>query len=88
MIKVVDNAVKKAYGGSRNISWSEVLAGQKAFDSTGEWLPNETLEAMRSGLVSIKGTLYDTCRRRDKKPQCCTPPEARLIRLREACKVV
>ena len=57
MIKVVDNAVKKAYGGSRNISWSEVLAGQKAYDSTGEWLPNETLEAMRNGLVSIKGPL-------------------------------
>ncbi|MAE97671.1 MAG: isocitrate dehydrogenase (NADP(+)) [Euryarchaeota archaeon] len=57
MIKVVDNAVNKAYGGSRNISWSEVLAGQKAFDSTGEWLPNETLEAMRNGLVSIKGPL-------------------------------
>ena len=57
MIKVVDNAVKKAYAGSRNIYWSEVLAGQKAFDSTGEWLPNETLEAMRSGLVSIKGPL-------------------------------
>ena len=57
MIKVVDNAVKKAYAGSRNIYWSEVLAGQKAFDSTGEWLPSETLEAMRSGLVSIKGPL-------------------------------
>ena len=57
MIKVVDTAVKKAYAGSRNIYWSEVLAGQKAFDSTGEWLPNETLEAMRSGLVSIKGPL-------------------------------
>lgn len=57
MIKVVDNAVNKAYGGSRNISWSEVLAGQKAYDSTGEWLPNETLEAMRNGLVSIKGPL-------------------------------
>ena len=57
MIKVVDNAVNKAYAGSRNISWSEVLAGQKAFDSTGEWLPNETLEAMRNGLVSIKGPL-------------------------------
>ena len=57
MIKVVDTAVKKAYAGSRNICWSEVLAGQKAFDSTGEWLPNETLEAMRSGLVSIKGPL-------------------------------
>ena len=57
MIKVVDNAVTKAYGGTRSISWKEVLAGQKAFDSTGEWLPNETLEAMRNGLVSIKGPL-------------------------------
>ena len=57
MIKVVNNAVTKAYGGTRTISWKEVLAGQKAFDSTGEWLPNETLEAMRNGLVSIKGPL-------------------------------
>ena len=57
MIKVVDQAVYKAYGGSREIQWSEVLAGQKAFDTTGEWLPEETLEAMRSGLVSIKGPL-------------------------------
>lgn len=57
MIKVVDQAVSKAYDGSREITWSEVLAGQKAFDTTGEWLPEETLEAMRSGLVSIKGPL-------------------------------
>ena len=57
MIKVVDQAVSKAYGGSREILWSEVLAGQKAFDTTGEWLPEETLEAMRRGLVSIKGPL-------------------------------
>tara|TARA_B100001287_G_scaffold274954_1_gene281450 strand:+ start:354 stop:1652 length:1299 start_codon:yes stop_codon:yes gene_type:complete len=57
MIRVVDNAVSKAYSGTRKISWSEVLAGQKAFDSTGEWLPDETLEAMRNGLVSIKGPL-------------------------------
>ena len=57
MIKVVDQAVSKAYDGSREITWSEVLAGQKAFDTTGEWLPEETLEAMRSGLGSIKGPL-------------------------------
>ena len=57
MIRVVDQAVSKAYGRSRQIQWSEVLAGQKAFDTTGEWLPEETLEAMRSGLVSIKGPL-------------------------------
>ncbi|MAZ23950.1 MAG: isocitrate dehydrogenase (NADP(+)) [Euryarchaeota archaeon] len=57
MIDVVNSSVELAYGGSRTIEWREVLAGQKAFDSTGEWLPEETLEAMRSGLVSIKGPL-------------------------------
>ena len=57
MQKVVDTAVEKAYQGSRSIHWSEVLAGQKAYDATGEWLPDETLESIRSGLVSIKGPL-------------------------------
>ena len=57
MIDVVNNSVEIAYGGSRSIDWREVLAGQKAFDATGEWLPEATLDAMRSGLVSIKGPL-------------------------------
>ena len=57
MIDVVDSSVELAYGGSRSIEWREVLAGQKAFDTTGEWLPESTLYAMRSGLVSIKGPL-------------------------------
>tara|TARA_B100000767_G_scaffold56980_1_gene52670 strand:- start:8417 stop:9643 length:1227 start_codon:yes stop_codon:yes gene_type:complete len=57
MIKVVDAAVSKAYSGEKQIHWNEVLAGEKAFNQTGEWLPEETLEAMRSGLVSIKGPL-------------------------------
>ena len=57
MIQVVNSAVQKAYGGNREIRWKEVLAGQKAYDSTGEWLPEETKEAMRDGLVSIKGPL-------------------------------
>lgn len=57
MIKVVDASVSKAYGGTRNIVWSEVLAGEKAFNATGEWLPEATLDAMRTGLVSIKGPL-------------------------------
>lgn len=57
MIDVVNSSVKLAYGGSRSIEWREVLAGQKAFDATGEWLPEATLNAMRSGLVSIKGPL-------------------------------
>ena len=57
MINVVNSAVEKAYSNSRKIHWNEVYAGQKAFDMTGEWLPNETLDAMRTGLVSIKGPL-------------------------------
>lgn len=57
MIKVVDAAVNKAYDGEKEISWSEVLAGEKAFHATGEWLPEATLDAMRNGLVSIKGPL-------------------------------
>ena len=57
MIEVVDAAVEKAYAGSKQISWSETLAGEKAFNHTGEWLPEATLEAMKTGLVSIKGPL-------------------------------
>ena len=57
MIDVVDAAVKKAYSGEKKISWSETLAGEKAFNQTGEWLPEATLDAMRTGLVSIKGPL-------------------------------
>lgn len=57
MIDVVNAAVHKAYSGSRQIHWSEVLAGEKALNATGEWLPDETLESMKNGLVSIKGPL-------------------------------
>ena len=57
MIRVVDQAVEKAYNGAKSIVWSEVLAGEKAFNATGEWLPQATLDAMKSGLVSIKGPL-------------------------------
>ena len=53
MIEVVDAAVSKAYSGDKAITWSETLAGEKAFNETGEWLPEATLDAMRSGLVSI-----------------------------------
>ena len=57
MIRVVDKSVEKAYSGARKITWKEVLAGQKAFEKTGEWLPEATLDSMRNGLVSIKGPL-------------------------------
>lgn len=55
--RVFDAAVEKAYGGERSIAWKEVLAGQKAFDQTGNWLPDETLDAFRELLVGIKGPL-------------------------------
>ena len=54
---VLDSAVEKAYGGSKSIEWQEVLAGQKAFDHTGNWLPDETTDAFRDRLVGIKGPL-------------------------------
>ena len=57
MKAVVDAAVSKAFDNSRRIIWNEVLAGEKAFNATGKWLPEETIEAMKSGLVSIKGPL-------------------------------
>tara|TARA_B100001142_G_C14319291_1_gene649758 strand:- start:477 stop:1703 length:1227 start_codon:yes stop_codon:yes gene_type:complete len=57
MMKVVDSAVEMAYQGQKKIQWSEVLAGEKAFNATGEWLPEQTLDAMKTGLVSIKGPL-------------------------------
>lgn len=56
-VRVLDAAVEKSYGNERAIEWTEVYAGQKAFDRTGEWLPEETLEAFRSYHVGIKGPL-------------------------------
>ena len=54
---VLDAAVEKAYQGQRKIMWKEVLAGEKSFNLTGNWLPDETLEAFRTYLVGIKGPL-------------------------------
>jgi len=54
---VVDAAVEKAYGGDRKISWMEVYAGEKAHEKTGEWLPQETFDALTEFKVSIKGPL-------------------------------
>src|SRR3954466_13131378 len=56
-VRVLDAAVAKAYGGKRKIHWMEVLAGEKAFNATGNWLPDETVEACSKYLVSIKGPL-------------------------------
>ncbi|MEI2393710.1 NADP-dependent isocitrate dehydrogenase [Paenibacillus sp. LMG 31459] len=55
--RVLDAAVEKAYGGAKQIAWYEVFAGEKAFNTYGEWLPNDTLEAIREYIVAIKGPL-------------------------------
>ena len=55
--RVLDAAIEKSYGGKRKIEWKEILAGEKAFNQTGEWLPKETLDAAKEYLVSIKGPL-------------------------------
>jgi isocitrate dehydrogenase len=57
MQRVVDAAVEKAYGGSRKVHWMEVLAGEKANNEVGAWLPDETVDAIRKYLISIKGPM-------------------------------
>ena len=54
---VFDAAVEKAYGGKKKIAWLEVLAGEKAYEKTGEWLPEETTETIKEYIVAIKGPL-------------------------------
>ncbi len=56
-VRVLDAAVERSYEGSKRIAWKEVLAGQKAFDETGDWLPAETIDAFQSHLIGIKGPL-------------------------------
>lgn len=56
-VRVMDAAVEKAYGGKKKITWMEVLAGEKAFKKTNNWLPDETLAAFKEYLVGIKGPL-------------------------------
>ena len=56
-VRVFDAAVEKAYGGARKIAWMEVLAGEKAFNETGDWLPEATVDAFREYLIGIKGPL-------------------------------
>ncbi|MFH4934789.1 NADP-dependent isocitrate dehydrogenase [Staphylococcus cohnii] len=55
--RVIDAAVEEAYNGEKKIEWKEVLAGQKAYDETGEWLPQETLDTINEYLIAIKGPL-------------------------------
>jgi isocitrate dehydrogenase len=56
-VRVFDAAVAKAFGGKKRIAWVELLAGEKAYAATGEWLPNDTIEAVRAYKIAIKGPL-------------------------------
>jgi len=56
-VRVWDAAVEKTFQGTKGIAWMEILAGQKAYDKTGEWLPNETIDAIKEFIVAIKGPL-------------------------------
>lgn len=56
-VRVFDAAIKKAYSGEKKIKWKEVLAGEKAFKNSGNWMPEATMEAFKEYLISIKGPL-------------------------------
>lgn len=56
-VRVFDAAIEKAYGGSKKISWLKVLAGEEAFNATGEWMPDATMNAFKEYMLSIKGPL-------------------------------
>jgi len=55
--RVLDAAVERSYAGKRRLAWEEVLAGEKAFNATGSWLPDETVDTFRDRLIGIKGPL-------------------------------
>jgi isocitrate dehydrogenase len=78
-VRVFDAAVAKTYGGRRAIEWLEVLAGEKSFTATGNWLPEETLAAFRKYLVGIKGTAHDAGRRRHPIAQRCVATGTRSV---------
>ena len=52
-VRVFDNAIEKAYNGARKIEWLEVLAGEKAYNATKEWLPQDTLDTIKKHFVAI-----------------------------------
>ena len=73
-VRVFDAAVERAYAGKRKIHWMEVLAGEKAHTQTGEWLPTESLEAVREFKIAIKGPLTTPV---GGGNSTCTPASAR-----------
>ena len=82
--RVFDAAVEKAYGGERRVEWLEVLAGEKAFKRTGEWLPEETLDALQTYRVAIKGPLTTPVGGGIRSLNVDAAPGARSVRLHPA----
>jgi len=80
-VRVFDAAVEKAYGGARKIAWLEVLAGQKAYDKTGNWLPDDTLNAFSDLPGRNQGPAHHAHRRRHPHPQRRAAPAARSLHL-------
>ena len=85
---VVEFAVRKAYGQSRRIEWKEILAGEKAFKTTGEWLPQATLDAVRDHLVAIKGPLATPVGGGFRSLNGDHAPGARFVCLHPSCPMV
>lgn len=77
--RVLDAAVKKAYNGEKEIAWKEVLAGEKAFKQTGEWLPQATLDTIDEYLIAIKGPLTTPIGGRHSFTKRCPAPRVRFI---------
>jgi hypothetical protein len=80
-VRVIDAAVEKAYGGKRKIHWHEVLAGEKAFNKTGNWLPDQTLADFQEVPRRHQGPADHARRRRHPLPQRRAAPDARSLRL-------
>ncbi len=83
--KVVDAAVQKAYSGKKKIQWLEILAGEKGFHQTGEWLPEQTLEAIAAPCRGHQGTAHHAGGKGHSKRQCHPSPETGPLCLYSAC---
>jgi isocitrate dehydrogenase len=88
MKTVVDAAVQKAYGGKRSIEWMEVYCGEKANKIYGSYMPEETFDALREFVVSIKGPLTHTCRWGHSFFERGATPRIRFVRLCTPCTLV
>ena len=86
--RVLNAAVEKAYKGERKLVWKEVLAGEKAFNQTGEWLPTETLDVISEYLIAIKGPLTTPVGGGIRSLNVALTSRIRLVRLLTSCKMV